>query len=115
MWWGVGRAKRNLLVLWLTVWRMEDVSVLPGRPHPRGCCVLGSRGDSGAPLARPSATTHRLVHQSQQVLLSGVQESDPRPAGPPNQVGAQSEAEQSQQPRRQGGQQARTLRGEEAA
>lgn len=31
MWWAVGRAKRNLLVLWLTVWRMDDTHISPGR------------------------------------------------------------------------------------
>lgn len=31
MWWAVGRAKRNLLVLWLRVWRMDDTHVSPGK------------------------------------------------------------------------------------
>lgn len=83
-------------------------SVSPGHPDHRG-------GPLAAPLARPRPPTHRRVQQSQQVLLIRVQESDRRPAGPPNQVGAQSQAEQSQQPHPQGGQQAWVLWGEQAA
>ncbi|TEA42233.1 hypothetical protein DBR06_SOUSAS6810168, partial [Sousa chinensis] len=48
-WWAVGRAKRNLLVLWFTVWRMDDKRLtrqvwcrqLPGasQPQPSGTQV----------------------------------------------------------------------------
>lgn len=76
-WWGVGRAKRNLLVLWLTVWRMEGQSqqaalLLPcpsGTPYPEAAVHF-------LPQGNPGATTHCLVYESQQVLLVGVQESD---------------------------------------
>lgn len=71
-------------------------------------------GGSGPASTRPSSAAHRLVQQPQQVLLIGVQESDPWAAGPPHQVGAQSQAEQRQQPRPEGGQQRWALWGEEA-
>lgn len=71
VWWAVGRAKRNLLVLWLTVWRVEDTSVSPsapgaatslGHPNHRGCCTLHARStlvpSSTLPLSSP---TYRLV------------------------------------------------------
>lgn len=105
-WWAVGRAKRNLFVSWLTVWRRGERFTRASRPPRR------APGRASSP---PPPPTHRRVQQSQQVLLIRVQERDRRPAGPPNQVGAQSQAEQSQQPHPQGGQQAWVLRGEQAA
>lgn len=60
-WWAVGRAKRNLLVLWFTVWRMDDKRLtrqvwcrqLPGASQPQ---------PSGTPV--PSATPQLTVLSS---------------------------------------------------
>lgn len=81
-------------------------TVEAGAPH--------QERSAGPPHPAPSPAAHRLIQQPQQVLLIGVQEGDPGAAGPPHQVGAQSQAEQRQQPRPEGGQQRGALRGEEA-
>lgn len=101
-------------MLWLTVWRMGEGFTRASQPRCR-LCALQQEGPWPFQYPAPVSTTHRRVQQPQQVLLIGVQESDLRPAGPPNQVGAQSQAEQSQQPHPKGGQQAWALWGEEAA
>lgn len=126
---GVGIARDRGRPRVLTHGQPQDVvGAGQGEAEPLGVVAHGlgeaRRGSPAGPAAKPprapdpwdgptpppSRTTHRPVQQSQQVLLIGVQQSDLRPAGPPGQVGAQGQAEHSQQPHAQGGQQRGALR-----